>query len=234
MNGIQDCPKLESARNVSQPTLTKKKRIANNRIDLIDQSFGRLIVNSFAGTHDNKSAMWLCACECGDKVIVRGADLRSGHTQSCGCLKRDRSSAKHKKHGLSKTAFHDMWSQMKKRCLNKKDTAFQYYGGRGITVCDKWLDFMRFKDDMHEGYLNHKKNHKSTTIERKDNNGNYSPENCCWATQKEQSRNTRRNRVITYKGKTLCACDWAKELNVAYHTLIGRLNKYPPQIAFNM
>ena len=233
MNGIQDYRKSESVQNANQPILIKKKRIAHNRIDLDKQKFGRLTVMAFAGTK-NKRATWLCKCDRGNKIITNGADLRSGHTQSCGCLKRDRSSAAHKKHGLSKTAFHTMWTQMKKRCANPKDIAFKNYGGRGIKVCNRWLDFINFWDDMYEKYLRHRKNHKHTTIERKKNNGNYEPNNCIWATQKEQSRNTRHNRTITYKGKTLCAHDWAKELGIIYTTLIYRLNKYPPEIAFNM
>jgi len=235
MNGIQDCQKFESAQIVNQPTGIGKRKRAHNFIDLSGQQFGRLLIISFAGTNDkNKRAMWLCRCACKKEITTNGIDLRSGHTQSCGCFKKDRTSETHKKHGLARTPFYEVWTQIKKRCFSPKDKSFKYYGGRGIKLCNKWLCFESFKNDMYENYLKHKKNNKTTTIERINNNKNYSHENCRWATMGEQSRNTRRTKMITYNGKTLCILDWAKELGVVYITLYNRLKKHSPEIAFNM
>jgi len=108
------------------------------------------------------------------------------------------------------------------------------YGGRGIKICNQWLDFVNFKDDMYDNYLKHKEKHKTTTIERIDNDKGYFPGNCKWATRAEQSRNTKHSRRINYKGKTKCLVDWANILGVQRQTLANRLDHYPPEIAFNI
>jgi len=97
-----------------------------------------------------------------------------------------------RKHGLAGTPFYSVWYNMKSRCFNENVKEFKFYGGRGITVCKRWLNFINFKDDMHISYLDHKAKHETTTIERKDNYKGYCPDNCCWATQEEQKKNLRR------------------------------------------
>ena len=101
------------------------------------------------------------------------------------------------KHGLTGTSFYGIWGNIKRRCLNSKSADFRYYGGRGIKLCDEWLDFMNFKSDMYKSYLEHKEKHKTTTIERINNDGNYEPSNCKWATRSEQNANSRAAKWFT-------------------------------------
>jgi hypothetical protein len=119
---------------------------------------------------------------------------------------------------MSKTRIYRIWKGIKARCHNTKDSAWPDYGGRGITVCDRWRDsFESFAKDMGEPA-------GRATIERIDNSKGYSPENCRWATYKEQARNTRRNRVLTHNGETMCMSAWAEKLNVSPHLIKDRLS----------
>lgn len=129
------------------------------------------------------------------------------------------------KHGMSKTRFYNTWSGMKRRCLNKKDAGYANYGGRGIRICDRWLKFENFRDDMHESYVEHAEKHgeKDTFIERIDNNGNYEPENCGWATRVEQNDNTRQVKHYLYEGEMLNLAEIARRIGINYRTLRNRI-----------
>lgn len=131
--------------------------------------------------------MWLCRCECGKEIVVEAYNLKTGHTQSCGCLQREATSVANKTHGKRNTRLYRIWICMKNRCYRKNHDAYKHYGGRGIKVCDEWLhSFKAFNDwAMANGYRD------DLSIDRIDTNKGYSPDNCRWATMAEQNKNKR-------------------------------------------
>lgn len=162
--------------------------------DLTGQKFGRLTVLYKLNNYHKRGAYWLCVCKCGNLKEVFGRDLRRGSTRSCGCLQRDITSKIHTKHGKHNTRLYHIYYAMKNRCYNKDNNRYQYYGKRGIVVCDEWLnDFQAFYEwAMNNNYK------ENLTIDRIDPNGNYTPDNCRWADIATQNRNTRQNRYIKY------------------------------------
>ena len=186
--------------------------------DMTGQRFGRLTVIERAGTLGNRAA-WLCKCDCGREHVVRGKLLRNGNTVSCGCYAKERAREASITHGMKKTRLYEVWHGMKSRCLNERDRRYKNYGARGITICDEWRNsFESFRDwALANGYRD------DLTIDRKDNDGNYCPENCCWSTSKEQSNNRRSNKLITYQGKTQTMQQWADEMGISKDLLRSRL-----------
>jgi hypothetical protein len=162
--------------------------VINIMKDLTGQLFGRLKVVSRIG-NIRKEAAWLCNCECGKQKIVASYNLRKGFTQSCGCLHAERSSSIYKElnktHGMTRTPTHVSWEQMQQRCNNSNHHAFKHYGGRGISICDRWKDFQMFLDDM--GYRP-----EYHSLDRINVDGNYEPHNCRWASAKTQANNRRK------------------------------------------
>ena len=163
---------------------------------------------------------WLCECNCGTEKIILGSNLKRGHTKSCGCLLREGNNTTHghsKKGKISKT--YDSWHSMIQRCTNPNNIAYHDYCGRGITVCKRWLKFENFLEDMGEVPIGY-------SIDRIDNDGNYCKSNCRWSTRSEQQRNTTRNHMISFRGKTQCLAAWAEEFHINYSTLCSRIFIY--------
>lgn len=165
---------------------------------------------------------YFCKCSCGVKREVYKYSLTRGVSTSCGCLRDElvaKMGKKNKSHGMHNTRPYVSWKNMKSRCLNKKDKDFKRYGKRGIEICDRWLEFENFWEDMKRGYR------KDLTLERVDNSKGYYKRNCRWATWREQANNKRGNRNITFKGKTQTVSKWAREIGLTYHNLRDRIDR---------
>ncbi len=188
-------------------------------IDLTGQQFGRLKVIEQAGKDKWGASKWLCKCDCGKKMIVLGCSLRSGHTKSCGCFKKE---GNNNKHGHSKrgkpTREYNSWQTMIQRCINPNNKNYQYYGEIGIKVCKRWMGengFIIFFEDMGKRPL-------GCTLERKDNDKGYYKKNCEWATSKKQARNKRNSCYVTYRGKRWLFIELCEEHNMPYGIVYER------------
>jgi len=189
-------------------------------IDLTGKIFGRLKVIKFFGKDKQNHAIWTCKCVCGNTRMILSNSLKSGKTKSCGCLSSEIASKNMTKHGLSCIKTYHIWKGIKNRCNNPNNPSYYNYGGRGIKVCERWMKFENFFEDMGEPPTNRH------SIDRINNNKGYSKSNCRWTTKDKQVRNTRHNYNIKYKGKTKCLKDWANELNIPYVTIWYRLRKF--------
>lgn len=200
----------------------------NKLVVNIGDKYGRLSI-----LNEVESKKWkryfLCKCDCGNETVVSLDNLRSGHTQSCGCLRSDTTTIIKTKHGLYGSRLYRVWADIKKRCLNSKHHSFKDYGGRGIILCNEWKEYLPFYNwAMANGYQ------ENLTIERIENNGNYEPGNCKWIPQSEQGKNTRANKIITYNEQSKPLCTWAKELGIKYDVLQLRLSRgWSIERAFN-
>lgn len=195
------------------------------RRDLTGLKFGRLLVLHYQKTPSIKlrrGASWLCLCDCGNKKVVPSNVLVSGESKSCGCYRVEQRLKSRTKHGGSsrgaKTRAYSSWEHMKARCLNTANRNYKNYGGRGILVCDRWRNsFENFLSDM--GNPPSKKH----TLDRKDVNANYTPENCKWSTVAVQNMNKRNTVYITYKGIIKTQKDWCLFLGIDRNTMSWRL-----------
>lgn len=171
----------------------------------------------------NKKIEKICLI-CGTKFKVYPSRIQINKGKYC-CKNCELKRIRKIKHGLTGSRFYRIWGGIIERCLNKNKTCYHNYGERGINVCNRWLKFNNFKNDMYQSYLEHYKLFgKDTSIDRINNNGNYKPNNCRWSTAYEQSLNKRTNRLLTIHNKTLSIMAWTEILNISYTTLLGRIN----------
>ena len=194
--------------------------------DFVPETFGRLTtlgpkfrVNPNRG---QSKTMQVCQCSCGKCDVYLRYNLANGHTQSCGCWAVDTVIERSTTHGDSKSREHIAWSSATKRCHNKNYWKYDRYGGRGIRVCDRWqgpMGYANFLADMG------RKPSPKHTLDRIDVNGNYCPENCRWATQKEQCRNKENSKYLTAFGKIQCLSAWAEEYNITASLIHKRLRR---------
>lgn len=165
--------------------------------NLIGNEYGRLLVIDRAENERSNHSRWVCQCKCGTIKEVSARHLLSGNTRSCGCYQQEMNIEKHTTHGETNTRLFAIWCGMKARCYCPTHSSYKRYGGRGITVCDEWLNsFESFRDwSLNNGYQPY------LSIDRIENSGNYCPENCRWATAKEQANNRRNNKKLRIKGE---------------------------------
>jgi hypothetical protein len=193
--------------------------------DLSETRFGRLVAKRFLYLNNRRKAVWLCKCDCGNEKPVVSGSLVSGRISSCGCRRAETARAQaevmrslpwagYKTHGKSGTPEHKIWCQMKQRCLNHNDQKYADYGGRGITVCDRWVSsFENFISDMGQ------RPSMFHSIERERNDDGYGPDNCKWALPEEQGRNKRNNRMYFVDGEAKCITDCASLAGIRYSSL---------------
>lgn len=192
-------------------------------IDMVGKRFGRLVVTARGKNSQDGKPQYVCICDCGNTCLVRGKLLRTGRTQSCSCYRYEQLNKALTKHGYCFTKTYQSWVGMKDRCLNPQSKFYKNYGGRGITVCDRWMKFENFLSDM-----GHRPKRKS--LERIDVNRGYEPSNCCWATMRQQANNKRNTVRITYNGVTQTISAWADQLGIPRTTINVRYHKgLPPE-----
>lgn len=224
-----DCGNTKTARGTSLRAgkvnscgclLEDRYKSGSTKINIIGQRFGRLMVVEESPERTKCGEVkYLCQCDCGNTKVVAGTALRYGKTRSCGCLLSESTSERASTHGRSKTRLYRIWAGMRDRCYNPSRKEYKDYGGRGITVCDEWNeDFEAFHDwSIKNGYS------EDLTIDRIENNGPYSPDNCRWATRKTQSDNTRQVVHIAVGGVSKNIEGWAAAIGVSRSTISRHL-----------
>ena len=186
------------------------------RNDLTGKKYGMITVirrSEKTGNGKKPTVLWECVCDCGKEMIVSSSALLTGHTVSCGCKKI--------KHGFShKERLYNTWGCMRQRCNNPNNTSYEHYGGRGISICDEWNDYVNFRNWAYaNGYDD------TLSIDRINNDGNYEPSNCRWVNNEVQTNNQSRNRIIEYKGCKYTMAQLAKELGLSYSSMQHRIER---------
>lgn len=189
-------------------------------LDLVGQRFGRLVVIERAENNKWGQSRWRCKCDCGNEIVTTANSLTRGHSKSCGCYNLEKCIERlpvKRTHCLSRTPLYRSWILMKQRCFNSDRKDWMEYGGRGITICDEWLDSSKFFEwALVNGYK------EGLTLDRIDTNGNYEPSNCRWATAKEQTRNRRNTVKTTFHGEEITLGELSERYDIPYTTLWWR------------
>ncbi len=193
-----------------------------------------VIVGEIINSENKTNRFFICKCNCGKKFKTTLTHIRTGHTKSCGCLLAKILEKRNTKHGFLQKKdkislkLYYAWQGMKKRCYNKNNSGYKHYGGRGIMVCERWVNsFENFKNDMFLAFKKHIKENgnKNTSLDRINNDGNYEPSNVRWTVRSIQNKNKRNTKYITWNGETMCVADWAKFFKIPPITLWQRLYK---------
>ena len=185
--------------------------------NLKNMKFDKLTAIEVFSRGANKSAIWLCKCDCGNEVLIQSSALQQDRPHSCNSCKSKKMWEQRPSHRGTKTRLYSIYHNMKKRCENKKASNYHNYGGRGISVCNEWKSFEPFCEwAQANGYQ------EDLTLDRIDNSKGYSPDNCRWITYKEQAYNTRQNHFITLNGETLTLTEWAEKLGINSSTICQR------------
>lgn len=188
------------------------------KLNLSGKRFGKLLAQSTTEKDKYGAYIWTCVCDCGNYTKVRGGQLVSGVSRSCGCGVVD-AARRPKTHGQAGTPLYQRWRAMLARTTNPNFEDFHNYGGRGIKVCERWREFEQFYADMGDSFR------PELELDRKDANGNYGPDNCRWATRQDQQRNRRNNHRVTWSGETQTVQDWAERFGIKPNTIITRLRR---------
>jgi len=184
--------------------------------DLTGKRFGRLVVVGRISRYSNR-VHWKCKCDCGRTTVVRASNLSSHAIVSCGCYHTQELAFRLTTHGLSRSPEYRIWRGLISRCNNRRNAVFTHYGGRGIKVCKRWLKFENFYVDMGN------RPSRRHSIDRIDNNGNYTPKNCRWATRKQQANNARSNHRLRHNGKSMTISQWSDETGISRSAIHGRI-----------
>ena len=222
--------RLESGAGITPIDSTKKRRpvrmvsVKKKLMDLTGQRYSRLVVIEEAPSRKRKDKKglrryWICRCDCGNTTEVQQENLRSKSVRSCGCFRQENYGSGARRHGATGTPEYRAWYSMVSRCRYSNTKDAHRYKDRGIKVCEEWLKFEAFFADMG------KRPSPIHSLDRIDNDGDYTPENCRWATPEEQSNNRANNRYFTYKGKKKTVAQWSREFGVSYSMLAGRLKR---------
>ncbi len=188
------------------------------------ERYGRLTAIKFARRERRPNrrgtrTYWEFLCDCGAVHIADTANVRGSHTRSCGCFQQERRIESNTRHGMKHTTEYQTWRAMHQRCSNQNDVRYSCYGGRGIKVCERWRKFENFYADMGP------RPSRKLSLERDNNDGDYEPSNCRWATPKHQARNRRSNRIVTVKGKAMTLAEAVERAGASYGTVAARLNR---------
>jgi hypothetical protein len=191
-------------------------------IDLTGKKFGRLTVIDIS--YEKRCRYyWKCICDCGKETIVNGYSIKKGLATSCGCYRKELFMSYNKldttTHGMTNTKIYNVWATMLARCFNQNNKAYIHYGGRGIVVCDRWLHFECFYEDMGISYKN------GLTLERNDVNDGYNKNNCCWETYKVQANNRRNSKRYEYNGNNMTIAEIGEKYNIKPTLISSRMNR---------